>query len=354
MNLAPLQNATIIPLSHTAAVSPEAREVESFMETEIACECVLEVLVGLLPEAALKVENASREMSAQFKTLAESARHQSDIMHLLVDSVGSIEVDGTRVTLDAFIGLFSQTLDDSVAKMLFVAKKALSMVYSMDDAIKNLHEIGRFSKKIQSITKQAGLLALNAQIEAARAGDAGRGFGVVANEVKALSGEIANLSEQMRLRTDIIMRSVVEGFSILKEVATTDMNANIQAKDKLEALMRGLVQQSQRARGVMEESASASNSIAETISGMVVNLQFQDRNSQIVENSVNMLQQCFAQLQAWRTATPTHQPAEAILNTITLGDIRQRYHQQLQQRGVTLQQPMHVGPSATDDAIELF
>lgn len=253
------------------------------------------------------------------------------MMRRLLGSVGTFEVEGKSITLEEFVAIFTHTLDDSIAKMLFVAKKALSMVYSMDDAIKNLHEISQFSKKIQSITRQSSLLALNAQIEAARAGDAGRGFAIVAGEVKSLSGEIAVLSERMRARTDIIMKSVVDGFGILKEVATTDMNANILAKDTLAALMRGLIQQSERTQQVMGDSANSSQEIAHTIGGMVVNLQFQDRNSQVIENAVRMLQVCrelLAQQAHCHTEEDSDtQAAQRIAACITLGDIKSRFLQ---------------------------
>lgn len=352
------------PHVHAPALTPDEAWAEFIALVSVGGAAV-KTVSAILPEAAQAVEQAGHDLSQRFVALAKSANAQSDILQALIATVGAIEVNGKQVTLDEFIELFSSTLDDSTSKMLFVAKKALSMVYNMDDAIQNLHEIEKFSRKIQSITRQSSLLALNAQIEAARAGEAGKGFSVVANEVKVLSSEIAKLSEQMRQRTSIIMRSVVDGFSVLKEVATTDMNANIMAKDTLEAMMQGLVKQNDKSREVMQKSAASSRDISTTIQSMVMDLQFQDRNSQICENAALMLQQFIAHMGevrghgsaafgptgASQGASHHHHAIDAMAGVIKLSDMRNRYLEMLRRDGVAT-------IAAADDAepqdIELF
>ena len=357
-----LQLASAKPTLTAEHATPVLTET---MAMVIAGGAALRMLMELLPESALKVEDASRDLTTRFKTLAESALTQSDTVQALTDNIGTIALDEKQVTLDEFISIFRKTLDDSVAKMLFVSKKALSMVYNMDDAIKNLHEIEKFSEKIQAITKQSNLLALNALIEASRAGEAGKGFGVVANEVKTLSAEIATLSENMRTRTDMIITSVVSGFEVLKEVATTDMSDNIQAKDTLESLMQGLVRQSEQSMQVMSESAATSRGMSDSIQGMIVDLQFQDRNSQVMENSVavighflelfeDILSKEKALLQSGELVadeTEIQKEVEALCGVIKLGEIRNRYRELLRREGVISDTTASAAPA---EDIELF
>jgi methyl-accepting chemotaxis protein len=326
---------------------------------------VLEMLSEMLPESALKVEAATRDLSGQFQVMAKSAKTQSEMMQSLTATLGAFEVNNQKVTLDEFIALFTGTLDDSVSKMLFVAKKALSMVYTMDDAMQNLSEIERFSRKIQEITKHANLLALNAMIEAARAGEVGGGFAIVAHEVKMLSGEISELSTQMRVRTDLIMQSMHEGYSVLKEVATADMNDNLLAKDRLESLMGGLMQQHAKTREVIKQSAEATSAMGHAMQGLIMDLQFQDRNTQVIENAVLMMQQWVQMFDAMQQKFPalrvekpdTHagiQAAmESVLSVIKLGDMRARYSRAIDQDGGMHAMPTPIIKEAGDD-IELF
>ena len=363
----------IPPEHHAVPMGPSSVDQASPVLNEtmamvVAGSAALKMLMGLLPEAAKNVELASQDLTERFKTLAHSAGSQSDMVQALLANIGSIDLGDKRVSLEEFIGLFSKTLDDSVSKMLFVSKKALSMVYNMDDAIKNLHEIEKFSTKIQAITKQTNLLALNALIEAARAGEAGRGFGVVANEVKSLSTEISALSNDMCVRTSIIMKSVTDGFDVLKEVATTDMNSNIQAKDTLEALMQGLVKQSEQSMKVMQDSAASSREISTSIQGMIVNLQFQDRNTQITEGAVQVINHFLmvfediwskekAMVQSGALAVDeagVQKAADDLLAVIKLGEIRTRYIELLKSSGALSSANTAVVAVKSSEDIELF
>lgn len=363
----------ILPFENTLSLMTEQHTIDEAvpvlnetMGIVIAGSAALKMLMGLLPEAAKNVEHASQDLTDRFKTLATGANTQSEILQALLSNIGSIVVDNRKVSLEEFIELFSSTLDDSIAKMLFVAKKALAMVYNMDDAIANLHEIEKFSKRIQEITKQSNLLSLNALIEAASAGEQGKGFGIVANEMKVLSSEIASLSDSMRSRTAVIMKSVTDGYDILKEVATTDMNSNIQAKETLEALMKGLMKQSDQSMAVMRESAESSRQTSTSIQGMIMNLQFQDRNTQITENAVHIIQHFLevfddiwskekAMVQSGALVADedsVQKAADDLLSVIKLGEIRARYLNLLKDTGIELAGTV-VNASPAED-IELF
>ncbi len=80
-------------------------------------------------------------------------------------------------------------------------------------------DIGKVVTFISTIAKQTHLLALNASIEAARAGDAGRGFAVVANEVKALSAETQQAISEITSKIDALRKDADESMAMLARIA---------------------------------------------------------------------------------------------------------------------------------------
>ncbi|MET0539951.1 MAG: methyl-accepting chemotaxis protein [Xanthobacteraceae bacterium] len=92
-------------------------------------------------------------------------------------------------------------IDRQVSQANAIAGKAVSEAEWTNTMVRELNEaagrIGDVVRLITDIAEQTNLLALNATIEAARAGEAGRGFAVVASEVKALAGQTAKATEDI-------------------------------------------------------------------------------------------------------------------------------------------------------------
>lgn len=325
-----------------------------------AMDAALLVVLKTLPEASQLVEKNALSLSDQFKLLAEGAKTQGDVVQQVIELANNLEYEGQNISLLEFSQILEHALSDAVAKILYVSKMAISMVYSLDEAIESLGQIEDFTKRIQTINKQTNLLAMNAKIEAARAGEAGHGFAVVANEVRQVSKEVNALSEEMNRNITKVTRSVRKGYDTLQQVATTDMSENINAKEKLDKLVGALLKQNASFREILQGSADATRGLSSTIGGMVMTMQFQDRNSQLVQNAVNAIKEVEKQIQLLeRSDIAEIDISDIIRNMISVFTLSELKAQFLEALPKDMQQIFNnsdggtIAPPSTD-AVELF
>lgn len=340
--------------------SPEVGDQGSHPHLKAAVDAALLVVLKTLPMASQLVEKNTEELSNKFKGLAEAAQSQSEVVQQVIDLANNLSYDGKKISLVEFSQMLEHALTDAVSKILYVSKMAISMVYSLDEAIQALGHIEEFITRIQTINKQTNLLAMNAKIEAARAGEAGLGFAVVANEVRYVSKEINTLSDEMQINIDKVTQSVRKGYATLQEVATTDMTDNINAKERIDKLMHTFLSQNESFRTILQGSANASHELSQMISSMTIVMQFQDRNSQLVGNSVSAIREVEKQLQ-WleRDDIPEEKALDIVRNMLSVFTLSELKSQFLEALPGSMRVTLHgsdIVPNATpkEENTELF
>ena len=142
-------------------------------------------------------------------------------------SIDVASVAASTEQLEASIREITSRLTPASASI----SRTTEMVEATNEMIGRLAEaakrIGDVVGLIRSIAEHTNLLALNATIEAARAGDAGRGFAIVASEVKALATETAKATEEISGQILEVQSSTIQAVEQIKSMASvmTEINA---------------------------------------------------------------------------------------------------------------------------------
>ena len=153
----------------------------------------------------------------------------------------------------------------AMEKVVATANNSVRIVSNLNDSIQ---KIGQITTVIKEIAEQTNLLALNAAIEAARAGEQGRGFAVVADEVRKLAertststSEISGVVESIRAETEAAVASMGEVEHEIQEVSNFNSLTGDALKQIVEAAnqVTGLVS---RIADSTKEQTSASENVA--------------------------------------------------------------------------------------------
>ena len=195
-----------------------------------------------LTEGAQQVASASGQLSATSQQLAEGNAEQAS------------SIEETSSTLEESASMVRQNSENTrQAAVLAAQTKASSdkgnndmheMMNSMSEIKKSSDQIAKIIKVIDDIAFQTNILALNAAVEAARAGDAGMGFAVVAEEVRNLAQRSAQAAKDTAAIIESNITLSENGVSVAKKVGESLAEITVQAK-KVNELMDEIAAASQ-------------------------------------------------------------------------------------------------------------
>ncbi len=250
-----------------------------------------------ITEAVQATASASNQISASTEEMAAGAQEQSSQAGEVASAVEEMTSTIVETTKNANIAAQSakdagdtaksggRIVNDTVTGMNNIANVVAKAAETVQALGKSSDEIGEIVQVINDIADQTNLLALNAAIEAARAGEQGRGFAVVADEVRKLAErttkatkEIAEMIKKIQNDTNYAVTSIqkgkneVENGKVLANTAGKSMNEIVSAAEKVLDVINSVAsaseQQSSAAEQISKNIEAISNVTQESANGI--------------------------------------------------------------------------------------
>jgi len=246
----------------------------------------LRQIVQTIAKTAEQVASASEELSSSASLQAQGAETQKDQTSQVATAMQEMSATVLQVSENSnkaaeASGQAAETareggaiVEETLTKMRVIADSVGATAKKMEELGKSSDQIGRIAGVIDDIADQTNLLALNAAIEAARAGEQGRGFAVVADEVRKLAERTTTATKEIAQMIKTIQDET--------KTAVTAMEAGIkQVEDG--------VQSTNRAGDSLKQIIHMSEQVGEMITHIATAATEQSSASEEVNNNMEMI-----------------------------------------------------------------
>ena len=268
-----------------AASTQKTAERELMAEfARLLNECVLQFATQYTSMRA-EIARVQTLLAEAIETLTQSFQgmhEQTEAQRQLSLAVTSHADEADEaLNFDDFVQNTADAMQLVVESVIGNSRVALELVEVTEDIAQRTQDVQNILSEIGAIAKQTNLLALNAAIEAARAGEAGRGFAVVADEVRNLSARTSAFSLQINNLILGMQVSVHKTEAAIAQMASQDMGFAVESKRQVEAIIATLDEKGRRREGAIGKLGESAQQVETLVGRAITALQFQDMVSQL-------------------------------------------------------------------------
>jgi len=263
----------------------------------------LDIVKKDLSQTKKLVADAISALQSNFNNLNEQARSQTnlvlEVIHTLQQGDG-VDPEDNSNSFQKFTENTQVLLDSFVEQTIQVSVQSMDMVHIINDTSEQMEKVVKLLTDVKGIADQTNLLALNAAIEAARAGEAGRGFAVVADEVRNLSQHSNRFSDEIKDVVGKANSNIELAKETMQEIASKDMSMAMKSKEDVRKMIDQVNKNNELVSTHLSSVGTITDRINDSVSNAVRSLQFEDMLRQIMEHSskhVEKLEQVIKNIQ---------------------------------------------------------